>query len=420
MQKRAIILGGIVAHIPLIENLKKRGYYTILVDYFKNPAAAIAADEHICESAMDKDIVLKIAQERNASLVICSSLDQQIPVAMYVAEKLNLPHPFSYKTSLEVTNKKYMKKKMIEKNIPTSKYVHYQDESDLERIETLKYPLIVKPTDSNGAAGVRKVYSAMELHKCLEEALKWSRSKEAIIEEFKLGIELSVYSYVKNGKAHLILNSRRFSKIDDIDGNFKCFASIAPFNISLNALKKMEKISNQIAKEFGLQNTPLFYQCIVNGDDVSVIEFAPRLGGGMCFRTMELNCGFDMINASVCSYLGEEVEMNNIEPKYYYLTHQIYGHSGIYDHVENYQKLIEEKSIDEIYFHKTSGMEVTESKASNSRIAAILIKGKNINELLSKIEDAMWVLDVKDINDKSIMKKDYYLKYEDIVNIDNG
>lgn len=417
MQKKAIVLGGIVAHIPLIENLKRRGYYTILVDYFENPAAAIAADEHIRESALDKEIVLKIAEERQIDLIICSSLDQQIPIAMYVAEKLNLPHPFSYQTSLEVTNKKYMKKKMIESHIPTSKYVHYRSESDLEYVKNLEYPLIVKPTDSNGAAGVRKVYSPEELESCLKDALAWSRTKEVIIEEFKSGIELSVYSYVKNGEAHQILTSRRFSKIDQEDGNFKCFASIAPFDVSPKALENMKKISNQIAKEFGLINTPLFYQSIVNGDDVSVIEFAPRLGGGMCFRTMELNCHFDMINASVCSYLGEDVEMNNTEPEYYYLTHQIYGLPGIYDHVDNYQELLDENAIDEIYFHKTPGMEVTESKASSSRIAAILIKSKEINELLSKIANAMQVFDVKDIHNQSIMKRNYYLKYEDVINM---
>jgi len=413
--KKAIVLGGIVAHIPLIENLKKRGYYTILVDYFENPPAAAAADEHIRESALDQEIVLHIARERKVDLVICSSLDQQMPIAIYVAEKLGLPHPFSYQTSLDVTNKKYMKKKMVENNIPTSKYIYYRGKDDLKRIKDLQYPLIVKPADSNGAAGVRKIYNAEELEDGLENALQWSRSKEVIIEEFKIGIELSVYSYVKEGEAHLVLTSRRFSKIDENDGNFKCFASIAPFDVSEKAMQNMKKISNQIAKAFGLFNTPLFYQAIVNGDDVSVIEFSPRLGGGLCYRTMELNCHFDMINASVASYLGEDIKMNNSEPEYYYLTHQIYGEKGIYDHVENYEQMLENNMIDEIFFHKTSGMEVTDAKASSARIAAVLIKAKKIDELLQKIEKAMANFDVIDINGKSIMKKNYYLQKEDII-----
>lgn len=412
--KTAIVLGGIVAHIPLLENLKKRGYYTILIDYFKNPAAAVAADEHICESALDKDVVLKIAKEKNADLVMCSSLDQQIPVAIYVSEKLNLPHPFSYQTALDVTNKKFMKKKMIENNIPTSKYIYYKNETDLELVKNLKFPLIVKPADSNGAAGVRKVYNENELKPCVNDALSWSHTKEVIIEEFKVGMELSVYSYIKNGKAHQILTSRRFSDVDKTDGNFKCFASIAPFDVSKKALQNMEKITNQIAKAFHLENTPIFYQSIVSGDDVSVIEFSPRLGGGLCYRTMQLNCNFDMIDASVCSYLGEEVQVNNTEPQYYYLTHQIYGLPGIYDAVKNYDKVLADGTIDEIYFHKTPGMEVTESKASSARIAAILIKSKDIDELLSKIKYALSQVDVIDPNGKSIMKKNYYLTREHI------
>ena len=35
----AIILGGTFPHIELINNLKKRCYYTILIDYLDNPTA---------------------------------------------------------------------------------------------------------------------------------------------------------------------------------------------------------------------------------------------------------------------------------------------------------------------------------------------------------------------------------------------
>ena len=43
----AIVLGGIFPHAEVIKKLKKRGYYTVLVDYFDNPpAAADPAETH--------------------------------------------------------------------------------------------------------------------------------------------------------------------------------------------------------------------------------------------------------------------------------------------------------------------------------------------------------------------------------------
>ena len=106
----AIVLGGIYPHGAALDKLKKRGYHTILIDYFDNPPAAVHADEHRKESAMDEDMVLQIAKETNAKLVVSPCLDQQLMIAMKVSEKLGLPHPFDSQTAVNVTNKKYMKK----------------------------------------------------------------------------------------------------------------------------------------------------------------------------------------------------------------------------------------------------------------------------------------------------------------------
>lgn len=72
----AIVLGGTVPHKELIEQLKKRGYFTILVDYLQNPPAKAVADIHIQESTLDKEKVLEIAKEYHASLTICGCVDQ--------------------------------------------------------------------------------------------------------------------------------------------------------------------------------------------------------------------------------------------------------------------------------------------------------------------------------------------------------
>ena len=111
------MLGGTSPHIALIENLKDRGYYTVLVDYYENPPAKKVADEHIRESTLDQDKVLEIAKSINAKLVISACVDQANVTACYVAEKLGLPVPYIYETAMSVTNKGLMKRKMLESGI---------------------------------------------------------------------------------------------------------------------------------------------------------------------------------------------------------------------------------------------------------------------------------------------------------------
>ena len=123
MDKRvAIVLGGTVPHKYLINNLKERGFYTILIDYYSNPPAKTDADEHIQESTLDKEKVLEIAKNRNASLVISGCVDQANVTACYVSEKIGLHVPYSYETALRVTDKKLMKEGMVKAGIPTANY----------------------------------------------------------------------------------------------------------------------------------------------------------------------------------------------------------------------------------------------------------------------------------------------------------
>ena len=102
--KTAIVLGGTVPHIDLICQLKARGFKTVLVDYTVAPPAKEFADDHVRESTLDKDAVLRIASEKEANLVISTSVDQANVVCCYVAERQGLPHPYSYETALNVTD----------------------------------------------------------------------------------------------------------------------------------------------------------------------------------------------------------------------------------------------------------------------------------------------------------------------------
>ena len=132
----AIVLGGANPHKALIQNLKDRGYYTILMDFAENPVAKSVVDKHIRESALDTDKILEIASTLKADVVISTCGDQMNVVACYVAEKLGLPRPYDYKTALNVTNKLLMKQMMMENNIPTSKYYR------IERVERISIHIV--------------------------------------------------------------------------------------------------------------------------------------------------------------------------------------------------------------------------------------------------------------------------------------
>ena len=360
----AIVLGGT---IHLIQLLKIRGYYTILIDFTQNPPAKDFADEHVKESTLDKDAVLRIARMRNAQLVISTNVDQANVTCCYVAEQLGLPHPYSYETALNVTDKKRMKQIMWDDDIPTSRYVVVRDFVELREVE-LHFPLIVKPADSNSANGVKRVDSLEELRMSLPDALKFSRNGTAILEEFKEGKEISAYGVVVDGHAKLIMHQERISVYDGVDRVIKCYASLTPSRISEIAVTKAELILTQIAKAFGLDNTPLFFQGIVQGDEISVIEFAPRVGGGISFRTILDGTGYDMISAGIDSFLSIPISTANWHAiDRFYAVNQIYGENGTYDHSSGVESLIRNGIIQSLSFYKSKGDVLDTSRASSMR-----------------------------------------------------
>ena len=410
--KTAIVLGGTIPHCELIRQLKNRGYYTILVDYYDNPPAKIFADMHIKESTLDEDKVFEIAQQYNADLTISGCVDQANKTACYVLEKMGKHFPYSYQKANDITSKSYMKRIMFENNIPTAKYISVEKNIDYGVIDNLEsyglhYPVIVKPADSNSANGVKKAQDKKELLKYLAEALEISRTSRAIIEEYMTGAEISAYCYIHNHKAKLLMTAERICVIEGDNKAIRNYVTIAPARISKAASLNAERIAGQIAQACDIDNTPFFFQGMVSGDDVKVIEFAPRVAGGISFRTIKDNTGFDDIEAVIDSYLGLEPPLDTWhEPKYVYTANTIYATDCIFNHIEGDEELKSKGIVEDLLLAKTPGMQIDSHSDSSSRVGLFTVKGKDMDEVLNKLKIAYSTLKVIDDKGNDVLRRD--------------
>lgn len=399
-KKTALVLGGTVPHIELIRQLKDRGYYTILVDYLDDSPARPHANEHIQNSTLDQDAVLKIAQERNADLIISSAIDQANITCCYVAEKLGLPHPYSYETSLNVTHKDRMKRIMVEGNVPTAPYLLANEVKQFNK-SGIGFPCVVKPTNSNGSKGVRVAHNEEELAEYLARAKEASRSGEALVESFVAGTEVSSYFYVQNGEAYLLATCQKshytsYSK----DAVRQYESAFYPAGITAEGQDNLCLAASRIARAFGLVNTPLFLQAIVTDEGgVYVLEFAPRLGGGLCFRSIPLLTGFDYIGASIASYLGERVDIASIHNvDCCLMIGNMFANPGIFDHVDGVEDAQSNGFIAEFYQIKAKGGEIGADGSSGSRFGQFISLGNNMEELIANDSKARKAIKAYDRN----------------------
>lgn len=410
--KTAVVLGGTIPHCELINQLKKRGYYTILIDYYDNPPAKEFADLHIKESTLEEERVLEISQKYNADLTISGCVDQANKTACYVLEKMGKHYPYSYQKASNITVKSYMKRIMLDNDIPTAKYVAVDMSAcgnTLEELSqgVLKFPVIVKPTDSNSANGVKQASNQDELDLYLKEALQISRTSRAIIEEFLVGREISAYCYIYKQKAKLLLSAERVCVTEGDNKTIRNYATIAPARISAKASENAERIAEDIAKACGIDNTPFFFQGMVTGDVVKVIEFAPRVAGGISFKTIKGNTGFDDIKAVINSYLGEEPPLHTWHnPEYIYTANTIYAKDCIFDHMEGVEELKEKGIIEDLLLAKTPGMKVDSHSDSASRVGLFTVRGKNMDDVLAQLKIVYETMKVIDDKGNDVLRRD--------------
>ena len=396
-QPIAIVLGGTSPHVLLVNKLHERGYYVILVDYLSNPPAKKVADEHIQASTLDKEQVLAIAEKRHAALVISTCIDQANSVCCYVAEKLDLPRPYSYETSLYVTNKGLMKSRMKEFDVPSSSFILTKNAEEVDW-DQVSFPCVVKPVDCNSSKGVHRADSVDEAIPYVKEAIKLSQTGEAIIEGFCSGDEIQVDCVALEGDADVVMTR---SKVKVEGGNetvLNSFGSIVPAQVNESVIPLLKQIAVNIAKGFGLRNTPFFYQAIVADDQVSVLEFAPRVGGGLSYYMIKNFVGFDAVEAAVDSFLGEPVPTDYHAPVKVYRTCLLYSKPCTFDHIEGLDKLKEEGAIKESFITKSKGDVIDGDMRSSNRVGSFVVEAESIEELNEKVNRCVNDLKVIDNN----------------------
>ncbi len=403
-QKKVIVLGGNIPHIELINKLKAKGYYTVLVDYLDNPPAKAVADEHIKANAFDKDILLDVARQVAPFAIISICLDQPLRAAAYVAGQLGIHNIYDYETALNITDKVRMKRVMLDNDIPTSSFISVESIED-DKINHLEYPVVIKPSDSSGSKGVQKIYNREELQSSLSEALAASSKAEAIIEDYFIGKEFQIDCVVKQGDVHIVLVKQKI-KFDENEISSP-LGSYIPASIPDELRQLFKKTVSQISKVFGIVNDTLFVQVLLDKQEISVIEFAVRVGGGWSYKMIKNITGYDYLEAGMDAKLGMEISTPKVANHDHYMTVFLFA-NGTYDSIVGLEKLKIDGVVDDYDIMKSRGTVLNGKLANSNRLGIYMLSAKSKEQLVDKLYQSIGSIDILDSSGSSIFMKDVY------------
>ena len=196
MKTQIIILGAGVMQGPAIRIAKEMGLYTVVVDADGKAVNVPMADRFEQIDLKDKEGIEALGRsllsQGKLGGIMTAGTDFSSSVA-WAAERLGLPG-IPYEAALNASDKGRMRSCFEKAGVPSPAYRVLSGPEEIP--PGLSLPAVVKPVDNMGGRGCRRVNSPAEMEEALAEALRFSRSRRAIVENFMEGPEFSVDAIV--------------------------------------------------------------------------------------------------------------------------------------------------------------------------------------------------------------------------------
>lgn len=395
MKKKIMLLGGLRYLLPVIKAAHEQGYYVITCDYLPDNIAHKYSDEYVNVSIVDKEAVLKVAQEKQIDGIMSFACDPGVVAASYVQNKMGLPSFGPYESIEILQNKDKFRMFLCEHgfNVPQAKGFDNVEDAMAESY-WYPWPVIVKPTDSAGSKGCTRVDSVESLRPALEEAMKHSISGHIIVEEFieKSGCSSDTDSFSIDGRlAFVSYCAQRF------DANASNPYTPAAYSWPSTFTKEQEDyLTSEIQRLItllGLRTAVYNIETRIgtNGKPY-IMELTPRGGGNRLCEMLRYATGVDMITAITRAMVGDSI--SGIEQKPYN-GHwaEIILHAedrGIFDHLE-IDPTLPAKIIEEDLWVK-QGDHVDSFDGANNAIGTLVLKFQTAETLEQAITNqAQWL-----------------------------
>lgn len=384
-QKKLMLLGGIRYLLPAIEAAHKHGCHVVTVDYLPDNIAHKYSDEYHNVSIIDKEAVLKLAQELQIDGILSYAVDPGVVTAAYVAEQMGLPFTCSYESACILQDKARFRQFLADNgfNVPHAKGYDNAEEA-LKDVGYFNWPVIVKPVDSAGSKGVTRVDAPQYLEQAIAHALAESHNGHFIVEDFleKEGLSSGSESFFVDGE--LKYNAFYDQYFDDEATNpftpsAECWPADKSSFILDGVRKDLQRLGTLLQVKTGLFNVE--WRVCKDGK-VYLMEVSPRAGGNRLAEILNYASDVNIIEAEVLKAIGSEVaEIHEPLLDNCYAIYVLHSqNAGIFKGVK-LDTAFELSNVIEKEIRVEEGSHVEAFSGANQAIGTLFLKFKNLSEM---------------------------------------
>ena len=277
--KKLLILGGFYLACDIVKAAQRLGAYVIVADYNPESPAKDIADRFELISTLDVDALEKFCRQEGVDGVTTGFVDILLQPCYDLCQRLGLPCYMTPKMIEVSTNKVAFKEECNRYGVPVPQTYLVGGEITDEIYSKINYPVFVKPLDSSGSRGAGVCNNREELDARFEEALSYSVSHNAIIEDYITGREFLMDYIAVDGEFRVLSMFDRYMTPDR-------GSAVNYSNISMTPSKAIDKYLAEINdkviamyKGLGFTDGVLFMQGYYDGRRITFFEMGCRLGG---------------------------------------------------------------------------------------------------------------------------------------------
>lgn len=404
-KKKLLILGSDFCTISVIKQAQKEGMYVIVTDLMKKSPSKEIADESWKISTNDIETLEKKCKEENVNAVMFGASEFNIENSRKLVQRLNLPIYCADDRPWKIARNKYEFKKICkEVGAPIAEDYFLSSELSDEELEKVVYPVVVKPVDKSGNAGMSYCYNKEELIEAYQYAKSISSNENIIVERMLHGNEYHINYIVADGEVNLLFFASSHHQSGE-KANLYSIICTTPGHLR----QYLDEVNESVIKMFkkvGCENGIAWVDAMRDEDGkFYLLEMGYRFGGVMLYEPYQKITKFNSIKWMLDCAMGKKHtkkdipdELNRIYKECAASYHLFAKKDGMIQTIEGLEEIknlpgvfvdIPKREGDDIRYHANMGL--------------IGIYAKNMIELCNMIKKINSILKVKNVNDENMI-----------------
>lgn len=309
--KTLMVVGAGFGQLQAILTARGMGLKVVAID--KNPEALGMkhADVALPIDVLDIDGVIEAARKYQIDGIMTMQSDFPVTTVGAVVDELGLSG-VRFEAAKRCTDKAANRQRFVELNIPQPDFrIVSTYEETVSAVNEIKFPCVIKPSDSSGSRGVIKVINIEEVESAYMRVIGYSRNGQVLVEQFVDGIELGAQCFSINGHCEKVLvHNDTVSEAPYMIPIGHSFPSMLDEKTFRETEKAIAACVDALEIEMGPSNIDLILD---KSGTPMFIEVAARMGATCLPELVYYHTGIDWVKATILASLGEVPDLTGIQ-----------------------------------------------------------------------------------------------------------